>query len=242
LGDQQQQQSDSDQSQDNQDQGDQQQQTDQQQVAERPEWLPENLWDAQENKPVDFTTLRQNAADMPSSADAYAVPKVEGIDLDAVAQTPFFSTLRQAAFDAGLGQEGFAKIVSDWAEAEKADSDTYFNEQQAKLGANVETRSSTLSTWLDSNLPKEEAAALRSALSSAEVFTALERLMNKGSNAAPRSEPTQVQRATKAEIDSLMASKAYSGRQNERDPAVIAKVDKWFEEEAALEAAAKAKP
>jgi len=203
-------------------------------LTERPDWLPENLWDEAAKKPIDFSTLRQPAADLPSDPAAYELPTVEGVDLTQTADSPFFHTLRKSAFDAGIGQEGFQKIVTDWTEAEKAAADTYFEEQQKALGANAEPRLAALSTWLDGSLPKTEAEALRSISTNATVFQALERLMNKGGVTAPRDEavPTKTGK-TREEIKALMASKEYSGKPHERNPAVIKEVDDWFATNAA---------
>ena len=53
--------------------------------------------------------------------------------------------------------------------------------------------------------------------------------MNKGVTAAPRDNPPPPPATkTQAEIEQLMKTPAYRGKDHERDPKVIAEVDAWF--------------
>jgi hypothetical protein len=211
-------------------------------ATERPEWLPENLWDATENKPVDFSTLRQPPADLPSTADAYTLPTVEGVELDAA--DPLIGILRTRAFANGLGQEEFAGIISDYAVALKQSDDAAYEREMGQLGENRDARVTAVSNWLGAQIPAEEAKALTAGLTTAAAVQGLERLMNKGVLTPREPGPMPTNRKTEAQIRDLMNTPAYSGRASERQEAVIAEVTKWFEDEERLKAAqpAPAKP
>jgi hypothetical protein len=204
---------------------------------ERPEWLPENLWDPEAGFRADeFGKYRPPAADVPSDPTAYELPTHDKFDINLVKDSPFFATLRQSAFEQGIGQEGFTKIVTDWIEGEVSAGEAYYTEQRAAIGTNVEQREQAISAWLGSNLPEDEAEALRGIATNAKAFHALERLMNKGGAAPPVPPPPAVTRKSEQEIRALMNSKAYMGKTGERNPAVVKEVDDWFEEQARLDA------
>lgn len=208
----------------------------------KPDWLPDNLWDADANKPVDFATLRQIAPDLPSSPDAFTVPEKIGEFETAQIDQAFLGIMRKAAFDNGIGQAGFEQLLTDYASAAESDADTYYQAQQQALGQNVEARTQQLSTFLDGRLKPEEAEAIRSVATNALVFQGLERLMN-GAPMTPREPaPAPATRKSRAEIDTLMASPAYSGRSHQRDANVVKEVTDWFAEEARLEEAKRAQP
>lgn len=207
-------------------------------ALERPDWLPENLWDATANKPVDFATVRQSPTDLPSAAEAYTVPTIEGIPIEA--DDPLIGVLRTRAFEAGMGQAQFASVITDYATELKRRDDAIFEREMAALGDNKDARVAAISTWVGANLPKEEAAAITAGLTSALAVQGFERLMNKGVVAAPRDPPPPpVTRKTEAQIRDLMNTPAYSGKASERKQEVIDEVTKWFADEEAAKAAAK---
>jgi hypothetical protein len=205
--------------------------------AVRPEGIPDQLWSDTGFNADAFAAYRPPADDLPASVDAYQLPKIGDKDVPAeIASSPFMATLRQGAFDAGIGQEGFNGLVTKWLEADEQAAQSYFDEQDKLIGQNRETRASAIATWLDSSLPAEQAAALRSVSTNADVFKALEALMNKGAAPAPRTDVPVTKGDTLEEIQKLMSTPAYNGRRDQRDPAVVARVDKFFEEQAKKEA------
>lgn len=211
---------------------------------ERPDWLPETLWSDTGFNAAAFEQYRPPAADLPSSPDAFTVPEKIGEFDTSNIDAGFLKTLRQTAFDHGIGQESFTKALEAYATDAEAEASAYFEAQQEAIGDNRETRTTQVSTWLDGQLPPAEAEALRSVATNAEVFKALERLMNKGVTPVPRDPnpnpaPT---RKTEAEIRQLMDTPEYRGNASQRKAEVIQEVTKWFEEQARLEEAARAAP
>lgn len=167
--------------------------------------------------------------DRPENAEGYTIPEIEGLDAEELQGSTVFQTMRSAAHEAGMSQASFDKFVADWAEAEKAEVETYRDEQMALLGTDeqaVKTRLGTLSGALTRMLPKDEAEALLGAAASAGVVKALERLISK--SPAPKLPPRDEAKDDAATIASLMNSKEYMGMEHERDPKVVARVDAFF--------------
>lgn len=202
----------------------------------RPDWVPEAAWG---DNGVDLEALGQHFSgyvprsdDLPESDEAYQLPEIDGFDHEKAAASPILKALRKGAHANGVGQKAFEGIIADYvAEVQRVDTENYAAEV-AKLGSNVESRLQTLSNWIGASLPGPQAEALRAMTVSAGAVQALEALMNRGATPRPRVDPPQAaQRKTRPEIEALMASKEYAGRPNERNPAVIAEVEAWFETE-----------
>lgn len=215
-----------------------QQQEGQQQgaAAERPDWLPEDLWgDAGFNAEA-FEALKAGtakAADLPESADAYVLPTIDGFDADKAGASPLFSVMRNAAHKAGIGQAGFDELITDYVAGEKAKSDEVTAAEMAALGANAKARLGAVAAFLNGNLPKDLAEAVGATLTSAKAVQGIEKLMGLGKpGGGTRADPPPpVTRKSREEIDKLMSTPAYSGRADERDPKVIKEVDDWFQAE-----------
>lgn len=204
--------------------------------GERPAWLPETAW---KDGAVDLAALEgvltagNSDADVPASADAYALPTIDGFDHEAAAASPILQVMRNAAFAAGRGQAFFDEQVGAYVAAmtEKAEAAT--TEEMKKLGSTAEKRVAAVGEWLNKSLPAPLYEAFKGVVTTAAAVEALEALMaGKGGAPAPRGNaPVAPARKTKAEIEAIMQSKAYSGKQSERDPAVIKEVEAWFEAE-----------
>ena len=206
--------------------------------GERPAFLPEAAW---KDGAIDLAgleahlgTLQAPAADLPASADAYALPEIENFDREKAAASPIFKALMVGAFENKIGQEAFNGVIKTYVEQMTADEDARYTAEMEKMGANAGDRLAKVSNFIASQVPADQAAILRQMVTTADAVAAFEALMNRNANPQPRADPPPVsQRKTKAEIEALMATPAYSGRPSERNPAVIAEVDKWFEDEAA---------
>lgn len=224
---------------DDQQQQDQQQQDSQQQqdAPARPDFIPEEAWGEQGYDPAKHLEILRSTA-RPESADVYELPEtIEGIDMDEARGSPLLAGLRLAAHEAGLDQDGFARVSTTMlTEAHRLASEK-ISEEKGKLGEKADERISAVNAWLGSALPAAQAKAIAQMATSADAVAALESLMKSGGRKTGSSHGGNVSsdaRPTRAEIEAIMVTPAYAGKPSERDPAVIAKVDKWFEEEAKI--------
>lgn len=199
--------------------------------VERPDWLPETAW---KDGNVDLEGLKSafegagKSADLPASADAYAMPAIEGFDSEKAASSPLFKALRTAAFNGGVGQAGFEAAVSEYVKEMTADANATEAAERAKLGQNADARLTTVSNWVSSSLPAEQAAALMAGATTADAIVALETLMNARAAPAPRDPPPAAKTLkTKEEIRALMQKPEYYDPKK-RDPAVVKEVDDWY--------------
>jgi hypothetical protein len=201
----------------------------------RPDGVPEELWSDTGFNAAAFETLKagNKAEDLPDAPEGYVIPAVEGFDAEKAAASPIFAVLRSAAHGAGIGQAGFDKLVSDYVAGETAKIDEQTTAEMALLGANAKARLGAVGAFLNGNLPADLAAAVGATLTTAKAVQGIEKLMSLGKpGGGPRGEaPPGPTRKTKAEIDRVMQSKEYSGKEAERDPKVIAEVDAWFQAE-----------
>lgn len=174
------------------------------------------------------------AGRVPASAAEYQIPAIDGLDPEAAAASPLFEALKAGAHKNGVGQAAFEAIVGDYVAAEVAKADVFEQQQLVALGANAETRVKEIGKWLDRTFTPERAAALRGAAATAAGVEALEDMMNVRAGVKPRDPPPPpTPTDTKETIEVLMRSPAYRGKETERDPAVIKRVEDWFEANAA---------
>jgi hypothetical protein len=168
---------------------------------------------------------------VPEKPEDYKLPEIEGLQAEELESSNVFKTVRAAALDMGMPQDKFEGFVKAWAEAEEAEIVAVKEEQMALLGKDetaVKTRLGTLAGALQRMLPAEEANALMGAATSAGVVKALERFVNKTPSGREVAVPDS--KDSPEAIAALMKSDAYMGREDQRDPAVIARVDKFFAE------------
>lgn len=191
-----------------------------------------------ETPPADAEALRtqireeleaERTKDRPESADAYTLPEIEGWDAEAAADSPVFSTMRQAAFDAGLSNEAFAKLAGDYVEAERVKANERYEAELGLLGKDpeaVKQRTKALGTALTRMLPKDQATALINSATTADSIKAIEALINRAPKGGTSAPPAA--RDDWATISQLMNSDAYMGREDQRDPKVVARVEAYF--------------
>lgn len=167
---------------------------------------------------------------MPETPDAYELPEIEGVDPNDLAGSTM-TVLRTAAHEAGIKPDAFKKLVTDWHTAQAEEIATFQQEQMALLGPNedaIKQRVGKVATFLTRTLPEDEREALMAMATTAAGVKALERLMSRAPTAAGSSAPAQPE-DTPDTIRQLMNSKAYSGFGSERDPAVVKRVEAFFE-------------
>lgn len=172
---------------------------------------------------------------VPDSPEGYEVPDIEGIDKETLESSTVFVTMREAAHQLGMKPDKWGEFVGKWAAAEKQEIESYREEQLALLGkdtAQVQSRLGNLSGALTRMLPADEARELMGAAVSAGVVKALERLIsNRPANPTATNVPQKDDPAT---IAKLMNTKEYMGYEHERDPEIVARVEKFFAEGGSL--------
>jgi len=92
---------------------------------------------------------------------------------------PLVGWFRGFAHELGLGPQHFNKAMEGYLTTVAAAQQAGIASEQSKLGPNGQKRLETLSNYLDANLEKRQAMALRGAMSSAESFAAVESLVKK---------------------------------------------------------------
>lgn len=170
-----------------------------------PAGLPEQYWDADANS-VKMTELvgsyneltqfktdaDAKAALVPQTEDAYTftLPETvnipEGIDLKYDDKRPELVEARKMAKEMGLSQEQFSSLlaldarmkIADWNKAQEEVA-----AEKTKLGENFETRHAALNSFLQANLSGEEFEAMQIVVADAHAFSAVEKLMQKATDA-----------------------------------------------------------
>lgn len=217
----------------------------------RPDWLPEKFWNAEakapniENLAKSYAELEKGRGNVeelkakweeerlaarPEAPDAYTLPDHEALDAEAMAASPIVNLWRKAAHEAGLGQEQFQAVLTEYAEAEVARMEAERQAELAKLGENAAARTEAVALWAQKVLGQTpEFDALARMASDAAGVQALEKLMDlmKDIDTGAGDDPVKEPEVTEADIRALMNTPAYYHPQK-RDPAVVAKVEAFF--------------
>jgi len=167
---------------------------------------------------------------VPATPEDYVIPDIEGFDKETAADSAIFKTMRSAAHEAGLKPEAFDKLVQDYVTAEVAETNEFHSKQMALLGKDEtaqQARVGQVNAALTRMLPKELAEGLMHVAATAAAVQAIEALINRAPSAAPSAPPAPKDDADT--IRKLMNSKEYMGYEHERDPAIVARVDRFFE-------------
>ena len=121
----------------------------------RPEWLPENLWDAEKGAKVedikallsDADKARARAAEIPATANDYKpeLPKIEGLPEGVTVDTadPRFKAAAELEHNAGLSQKEFSSLLGIEAQrviAHQAALTEAIKARDAALGPNGTAR------------------------------------------------------------------------------------------------------
>lgn len=167
---------------------------------ERPEWLPESLWDAEKGfKKQDFDDLvafkaeRTSAeASRPETPDAYEAKLPEGFKLpDGIqveegqsiinADDPRIAELRKVAHAKGWSQQDFEDVLAMGIQMDiAADSKRteLLEAERAKLGSRAKDRVQAVASWVDAKLGPKLGNSLKQMMFTAEQIEAFERLMS----------------------------------------------------------------
>lgn len=167
--------------------------------GERPEWLPETMWDAEKGfKKDDFDALvaskaeRDSAlASVPEKADGYAVKlpadfkMPEGFSVPEGASIidaddPRVMALRTMAHAEKWTQTQFENVLAlgvNMDIEEQTRLSTAVNQEREKLGSRAAERISAVTTWLGAKLGADDAQSLHSMMFTAKQVEVFERLM-----------------------------------------------------------------
>lgn len=161
----------------------------------RPDWLPEDQWDATAGKPkFDVSAVLQShqqaaerAAQVPADPSAYKaelpadLKLPEGVKFEPAADDPLLIEARTWAKENGLSQAQFSQLLGLWAKMEVAAHEAATNAakaEKAALGAKADERIGTVTTFLKT-LPADQFEALKGVVTSAKAVEAIENLMTR---------------------------------------------------------------
>jgi hypothetical protein len=100
-------------------------------------------------------------------------------DMAQYEQDPLVNWFRGFAHELGLGPGQFNKAFEGYLSTVASAHNASIATERSKLGENATKRMESLSNFLDANLEKRQAMALRAALTSAEAFAAVEGLIKR---------------------------------------------------------------
>lgn len=173
------------------------------QIQTRPEWAPEQYWDATKGsfKPEfgthysDLATrmaaeqVRRNALPQKAEDIKLDLPKdfqlPQGMEFKLDQATPELGKFRDVALKRGLDQDTITDLLGVYAETQVASKhaiDTARAAEVAKLGANGATRVTALETFFTGLLGADDAKAIGSMLVSARIVQAAEKIAAKFAN------------------------------------------------------------
>lgn len=167
--------------------------------AERPDWLPESLWDAEKGfRKEDFDGLvaskaaaDSRAASVPESADKYEIKLPasfklpHGVELPQGEKVidendPRVAEAREYALSQKMTQSDFEEMLAFGAKmdiAERQRLNDAVKAEREKLGGRAKERVKAVTTFLDAKLGAEMARSLHSMMFTATQVEAFERLI-----------------------------------------------------------------
>lgn len=160
----------------------------------RPDWLPEDQWDATAGKPkVDIAAALQahqqateRAGQVPTDAAVYKtelpsdLKLPDGLNFEVKADDPLLAEFRSFAHANGLTQAQFSGILGLRAKMDAMAHEQAAAAMQAEvraLGDKAQERIEGATTFLRSKLPADQFDALKGAVASAKAVEAIETLM-----------------------------------------------------------------
>lgn len=172
----------------------------------RPDYLPENLWDAEKGfKSEDFNALvardaerQAELAQVPETADKYEAKlphdfKIEGMELadgeSALDENdPRIAGLRELAHANKWSQSQFEGVLAlgvqmDFAEGQRLQEAQ--NRQVDLLGAKGKERVGAVKSWVSAKLPADQAEAILGTLYTAKQIEAMEAIMRMNRGTVP---------------------------------------------------------
>lgn len=226
------------------------QQTETTNVEGRPEWLPEKFW--VENKP-NYEQLAKSYGELetrfrskedelkaklidelaaeaynnrPESADLYAIPDIEGIQPEEVANHPLTKWWSEFSFENGFDQETFQTGIQTYIESKMAEMPDY-NKEMEKLGDNAKARTEAIGLWVGKNFTPDEQRSIERICTTAEGVATIEKMMSMIRGEAGTVIDAAPADTSEADIKKMMQDRRY-WHPADRDPTYIAKVESFF--------------
>lgn len=196
--------------------------------GERPDWLPEDAWDADAQAPIldklgELVAGAGKDSDVPADGTDYTPPAIEGLEAEVIARDPTYQAMATVARDLGVGQERFGKAVEKYiTDAIKAEEEAAAN-VMTELGENAPARLQAIANWASGRLSKEEFQTFRSSFTSKDNILVLEKLMGAKASTAPRASVVAAPAKTREQINEIMASDDYY-----TNPAKLKEVADWY--------------
>ncbi len=222
---------------------------------EMPDGLPESFWDAEAGQVKTDDLIKSYSelntfkseydsrfANRPESPDAYEIRLPEDIelsdeqkaqfDLSELKDNPLMKSVLKIVHDAGGDQSTLdalmGEVIKDemaYQQAATAEVEKHAKEEKAKLGQNADARIEAINAFLTGNLSEEQVEALSAVGTSAAAIEALETLISKISDAAPKGggEPGGV--ITQAQLTEMQNDPRYW---RDKDPAFIKQVEAGY--------------
>lgn len=176
---------------------------------DKPEYVPEKFWDTEkgevnvENLAKSYVEIDKLRGSMKEKAleeakkeleelKAQSVPEKyeiklpevpEGVNINIEEDDPLLKSVTEIARKYGLPQEGFDELLSAKIEADLASTPSY-EQEMAKLGTNAEARINRVSNWIDANLDKQSAEAIKGVAVTSDIVIALEKIVAANTGAA----------------------------------------------------------
>ena len=166
--------------------------------------------------------------DRPESADKYALPAIEGVDLDELGRHPLVEWWRKQAFESGIPQEVFAKGVEQYVTT-NAPQEIPEEQLKASLGENFKQRIAAVDAWASKEAKnQEEMDILKQAATSPAGIQLLERFTGLGGTQTMEHAPTQNRSLGLDELRAMQQDPKYWDPV-QRDPAFIKQVEAGYE-------------
>lgn len=213
--------------------------------AERPEWLPEDHWDA-ENGSLNWESFGEHyrslaetaaaqqsqAATLPESPEGYELSLPEGFDglpegsEFKIDDDSFIAkSVREWAASHKVPQEAVKDLVGVYAKDLMNAAQANLDQAKEALGARADERLEAVENWLGAQgLSAEEHNAFADVLVSAPAVQALEKIMARTSRSAAANAGSSGETITENEVLQLQSSKEYM----RGDPAVHQKVSDFY--------------
>jgi hypothetical protein len=222
-------------------------------VAERPENVPEKFWDAEAGQLRSDALLKsytelekswvnpdklktqweeERLATRPETPADYALPDDERFDPEALSSSPIVDLWRNAAHEAGVGQEKFNDVLVQYAEKIGEQTAAQLESEFEALGENAQSRIDAAGQWASKYFKDGELGAVQQIASTAAGVSVLEKFMKatrESGALAEEGSPTD-SADTIESIEKLMQTRAYYSPAD-FDPAVRKRVEEFFKKQ-----------
>lgn len=140
--------------------------------GEKPEWLKEKYKTVAEQAKA-YTELEKRMGEFRGSPkDGYKLEDIEGVDKDNPLVKHFAETFKEL----NLTQEGFSRIVSEFAQVQMNMNQQNVAEEIKKLGSNAKQEITQLNNWITNTFDEGIASTIKNWVMTADDIRALQAL------------------------------------------------------------------